>query len=1471
MPKINRIRVVNFSYNNDSRHILDETFNFYGGENALLNLANGGGKSVLVQLFLQPVVPGAKIQGRSIAAFFRKKKLPVYVMIEWKLDGAGGYLLTGIGIVPVEMQGAEGEEKSRVKYFTFTSNYSHANIFDLAKIPLVKRNGSLLEVMPFREARETMAERERRDPLLFGYFSEEEADRYAKRLAEFGISQDEWKNVVARINDSEGGLEEIFQKCKNSGQLLNEWVIKTVEKAMFRDKAEARRLGEMLDSLVKEVVENERFIVEKQLLDGFISEFKGQADLLDGLLKGLEDQQKLSGKFSAMQLYLNSQTGALQEQLGTNKQEFDNCLAEERHVLLEERSYDLILKKTAFESALDALGKVEKDVTETDLFLSDARLRELIMRAARIAGEIHQKECDLSGIEEKLSSVREKLDTDTRVNSLEYSLKIRYAEYLETIAGELERKSGEKVEKDNALINSREELKTIDGEKSELDAQWGRLEERKKHFEENERDVKGRLGLIPRRNLLGELDAVEVQKFRMSLEHNCRDLETESGSLKEDKTAITERLKKIEYESKELQVDREGQRLALNDVSRDIEEYEQKEEEIRGILARYGFDYGIRFDQERLRSAFAQLVRSLEERKEEAAHARDEAGESLHSIKQGSLHAPERFATLLAELDIQYETGEMYLRNQPGEIRGKLLEANPVLPYAFIMSRDDIGRLANSVSRLTVRQAIPLVAHEDLGKAVEHTGRVARINNGLSLTCFYEGRMFDSESLARLLAELEKERSDAQEKYDHFSEVNNAAVSDSSVCERFGYAADYRYILGKKKDECQARLRDMENRAAALVGEKGDLRKKLDEIEENLGQLRQAHAEAVERVTVFTKFIEREKDFQDCRTKLSAVKQKIVGMEHRKVELTASMESLRQDVFDLNQDIQRKKEEQEATLIRYSLYKNAPLAEMIEGSAGELEERLRSLKVYYSGEIGPLEQRKKELVSDCNSRRKELKKLGIEEEKYAGVLYDELAEIRNREEINRLELILRERQDAKVSAATKKGAAEQAQADALKEVHRLGAEEPLPPEEIKGDFEERRRKARRRVQELNALNESLSAQISGYRVLAEKIRQLVDIAATLPDQGFVPERDLNAQLAAMEKDFRILERANRQAEDDLRRGYASHQTRYRNKNLNIDNIFKGLDPLWEKPGMGYAEYYYLFERTSQHLEKLADLIKIYEIQLANLEQDKKDMVQQSFLHGLRVYEEIRWISENSKVRLQGRVRPVQMLRIDLQLDNNDAAMLRVKEYVEACISQVREETRQEKREDEVRKLAVKLMSSREMLDVFLGTRHIPVSVFKVDLNAQNSRLKLWEDAVRENSGGEKFVVFFTVLAALMAYTRARTMEAAGAEADTDTRVLVMDNPFGPISSEHLLNPLFEIARKYRTQLICLSDLKQNSIMNCFNLIFMLKVRTSAIGNNEYLKIEEVIRDESEIQHDEKLEKAIFRASDLKQVSLFEEM
>ncbi|MDD4360020.1 MAG: hypothetical protein PHV50_05610 [Syntrophaceticus sp.] len=1467
MPRINRIRVINFSYNNDNRHILDETFNFHGGENALLNLANGGGKSVLVQLFLQPLVPGARIQGRNIASFFRRKKLPAYILIEWKLDGAGGYLLTGMGMVSVEAPD-DTEERKRVRYFTFTTQYTGTDDFDIAHIPLVERRGSVLDVRPFREARKMMAEKKRRDPLNFGYFTEDDRSQYARHLAHFGISQAEWRNVIIKINDNEGGLKEVFQKCKNSSQLLNDWIIKTVEKTMFKNRSEARRLEEMLENLVREVMDNERFVVEKQLLDGFLEKFREQSGALERLLERLEEQKQLAGKLSALHSYLAAEIGVLQNKYEDNEREIEACKAEKQRVQLEERSRDYLLRKVEYEEALQRLTAIEEMTKETDAALQDAKERSKVMQAAGLAEEISQNRSELSGIEEKLSASREQLDTDGRVRSLEYSLKILLEKALECISAELARLRGERADKERQLGQARDDLQAADREKSRADQEKGRLEGSKERFEIDERKVRQKLGITLIRNLLGELDAAETEKIRTELQNRRDGLLKKGEQLEEEKSAGAARRQEIDDERKELQEACSDEKTALHGINRDIQEYEQKEQEIKGVLDKYGLDFDRRFDRERLATDLGKIILDIEERMDDAARVRDGAMESIASLRKGRLHTPKELASLLESLDIHYETGESYLRSQTEDLRKRLLANNPVLPYTFLIPESDIQRVAQAVEGMTMRRVIPMIAYEDLGATVACDGRMARTQGGIALACLYEGRVFDSESMKELEAELELKRDRALEQYNHFNEAYQVAVADRTLCEKFNYAPSYQIDLERKRKSSEKRLQEMKDRISALENEKKRLIEREKKLELDLESLREALRRAREDVDVFAAFLESEPDYQDCLGKLTAVEKRIDVLDAKKKELGDSREALQKEIQEFEQGIRQNKKEQREAREKYSLYQGAPEAEIVEGSTAELEKRLNSLKEAYSGEIGLLDERKKSLAAERDKKKRELKKLGLEEKAHAGVVYDEQVLERIGEEIIDLEKLLKDRQQEEKTAAEGKGAAVSALNSALQEVKRLGVEAPLPPEEVKGDFGARRKRAHVRERELDDKNKEILGCLNEYRRISGEIRQLVDVSAEEPEKSFLPEPDVSAQAAEFMKAFGSLGEENRCAVDSIRNKYVLLRGDYRENNVNIDEIFKGLDLLWEKAGIEYDGIYFLYERMAMHGEKLTELIRIYEGQLANLQQNKSDMVWQCFQHGLRVFEEIQWISDHSKVNIQGKNRPVQMLKIDMQYDSQEAAKQRMQEYVDECIAKVEEETRQGKRDDEVRKTVNKMMASRELLNVFLGNSRIPVSVFKIELNIQNSRLKPWEDAVHENSGAEKFVVFFSVLSALMAYTRSRTMDAVGADPDQDTRVLIMDNPFGPISSEHLLNPLFAIAKKHRTQLICLSDLKQNSIMNCFNLIYMLKVRTSAIGSDEYLKFEKIIRDNDAIQNDERLEKAVFRA-EVQQFGLFD--
>lgn len=1471
MPRINRIRIINFSYNNDTRHILDETFNFHGGENALLNLANGGGKSVLVQLFLQPLVPAAKIQERNIASFFKRKRLPAYILIEWKLDGAGGYLLTGIGMVSAEAPD-DTEERTRVRYFTFTVQYTEAGDYDIAHIPLVERQGGVLEVKPFREARKMAAEKKRRDPLVFGYFTEDDRSQYASHLAQFGISQAEWRNVIIKINGNEGGLKEVFQKCKNSSQLLDEWMIKTVEKTMFKNPTEARRLEEMLENLVQDVIENEHFIVEKQLLDGFLEQFREQSGALERLLERLDEQQQLAGRLAALHSSLVAASEALRVKHEENEREIESCQAERQRVQLEERSQDCWQRKAENEQALERLARIEELRKKTEASLRDARQRSKVMQAAGFVEEISQKGSELSGVEEQLAVSTEQYDTDGRVRNLEYSLKVLLEKGLKANGAELIHLEEERATQVELLEQAKRAQQTADQEKSKADQDKGRLEESKKHFEEEESKVKHKLGITLLRNLLGELDAADVEKVRTGLEKYRDGLSEKGKQLEEEKRAGVERRQVIDSEQLELRKACSDEKVVLNDIDRDLREYERQEQEVRGVLDKYGLNFDLRFERGRLAADFRRIVSDIEERADAAVRVRDGAAESIASLKKGQLHTPQELASLLERMDIRYETGESYLRSQPPDIRQRLLANNPVLPYAFLIPKPDMELVAQAVEGMTMRQVIPMIAYENLGAGVASQGKIVRTEEGIALTCLYEGRVFESESIKELAAELEQTREQAAEQHAHFSEAYEAAIADRTLWEKFDYAPAYRSDLERKKRKAEEQLQNMDNRISTLGTEQKKLLKREKELERELESLRDGLRQAKEDVDAFAGFLENEPAYQDCLARLATVLQYITELKIRKKELEERRDALQKKILDLEQGIRQGKQEQREMGEKYSLYQSAPEAEVVEGSIAELESRLKSLQERFRSDIGSLEDRRKSLLAEVNKKKRDLDKLDLPAEAYAGVAFDEQLLEQIGEEIDGLEGLLKERRQEEKAATKSQGAAENAWASARQEVKRLGVEEPLPPEEVKGDFEARRKKASRLQRELGERNKDIFGQMNDYHRVSDEIRQLIAVSAVEPEKGFHPEPDMSAQAAQLIKGFGSIGVENRGEADHLRNKYVSLKGDYQGKNTNIDKIFKGLDQLWEKAGLeteiGYAGFYYIYERMTTHGDKLADLIKIFEGQLANLEQNKNDMVQQSFQHGFRVFEEIQWISDHSKVNIQGKNRPVQMLKIEMQYDSQEAAKQRMREYIEECIAKVEEETRQGKRDDEVRKTVKKMMSSRELLNVFLGNARIPVSVFKIDLNMQNSRLKPWEDAIHENSGAEKFVVFFSVLSSLMSYTRSRTMDAAGVDPDQDTRVLIMDNPFGPISSEHLLQPLFAIAKRHRTQLICLSDLKQNSIMNCFNLIYMLKVRTSAIGSDEYLKFEEIIKDEEALQDDERLEKAVYRA-EIRQVGLFE--
>ena len=127
MPNINRIRVNNVKYNFGTQQYDNFTMRLYG-RNTLYDLANDGGKSVLMLLLLQNMIPNCTLDEKQpIEKLFRNGcgNTVIHSLIEWKLDSCYQknnfkYMTTGFCARKGRDNGEEStKEAANIEYFNY--------------------------------------------------------------------------------------------------------------------------------------------------------------------------------------------------------------------------------------------------------------------------------------------------------------------------------------------------------------------------------------------------------------------------------------------------------------------------------------------------------------------------------------------------------------------------------------------------------------------------------------------------------------------------------------------------------------------------------------------------------------------------------------------------------------------------------------------------------------------------------------------------------------------------------------------------------------------------------------------------------------------------------------------------------------------------------------------------------------------------------------------------------------------------------------------------------------------------------------------------------------------------------------------------------------------------------------------------------------------------------------------------------
>lgn len=385
MPTIARIRFANVVYENRQKRYNDEIFNFDGHNGALL-LENGGGKTVFIQTLLQAVIPHLSLTGRKIKDTLVLAQSPAHIAVEWILhEQPRVYGLTVVTLL------LKNEELHSYKY---TYRYTPDDKHNITQLPftvsdaLGRPRPATAEEMHDYYVR--MNER-----LVSAKFFSDITD-YVKYLeTDFKLVNDEWTSL-ATINSGEGDVAKFFEACKTTNDLVNKLLIPTVLLGIKgEDKASFTQLFEEKRTNLRKSKQLKRQIQENQAVEAEIGKMMGvyqEQHLQEERHYALQQQgkgfyeagQQTKEQLTAELILLESQQRTLEEENRLLYEQQESLVIAEGR-LVEEQAYAAYgVQQVNHQECYERLATMEREKDILD-YLRDKQDRDT--KGAQIAEE----------------------------------------------------------------------------------------------------------------------------------------------------------------------------------------------------------------------------------------------------------------------------------------------------------------------------------------------------------------------------------------------------------------------------------------------------------------------------------------------------------------------------------------------------------------------------------------------------------------------------------------------------------------------------------------------------------------------------------------------------------------------------------------------------------------------------------------------------------------------------------------------------------------------------------------------------------------------------------------------------------------------------------------------------------------------------------------------------------------------------
>lgn len=1465
MSKINAVRFINLNYNNNAMKINDECMQF-SGKSTLLSLRNGGGKTVLVQMMTAPFVHRGKqkTKDRPFESYFTTAK-PSFILVEWLLDGGAGYVLTGLMVR--KNQEISEEKTDALEMMAIISEYKEPCMQDIHHLPVVEQNEKTMKLKSYNSCRKLFEDYKKDKKLSFFCYdmsSPAQSRQYFYKLMEYQINYKEWETIIRKVNVKESGLSELFSDCRTEKELVEKWFLEAVESKLNKEENKVKNFQEILEKYAGKY----KNIKEQLKRRDAIQKFKEAAEEIqinaeDFLVKEGEkiEQEKVIAAFIARLNVLYEEAEIererqeegrkkLQEELEFLKYEQLSCEFHEKNREKRNHASNREMIDLEKESLLRKQEKIQKKV---HVFLC-AKQQEMVNEDKQ-EWEIRKEKAAISRTkEENLEPERNRIGGQ--------------------LSGYYEYRLSDNKEKQEAIKKQKLQIrKDISQQKDILN-----------EYREKTKKITESKGSF--RSLVRGYDNIEIKynsNYRENLSRNILGV-YEAGMLDIKQEMYDKEQKKSIQENKEQKEKFENTTEEIHRTERAIEEkrekyfqkdsdikqaekekkgYEQELEERKDILKYLELPEEKLFAREEILHKAKIKMQELSSRRRTLEKKEDALQKEYKLLVSGRvMELPDNLKEEFEKLDVPVVYGMEWLKkNGFTEKKNKeIVSQNPFLPYALILTRQELKKLAERNGETYTSFPVPIIERENLESIkLDRTQSFVKMQD-IHFYILFNENLLDEEKMEIMIEQKQKDIADIREtmqicknEYEDYFHRFDVIKRQAVTKENWDKIQKKLQKLEKEKEDIFQNIQQARDTKQSLKKNFEILQKTLRELEKKIESQAARQRAFKELRTAYAEYEENNKKLQEYERE----EERLENRQHLTEEKISQLEENYRELSGQENSLFREEESIQNSCQKFAAYKeinrNVKAGKLLGVDSTLRTDNNSGVKIIPSeAEVLKLEARYEAVTADISQ---ELKELELEEEKaltryhksfgelrelcqkynlknseWQNIIYDKREQLYQEAELEDYDKKIERKANLLNEEDKKIGILNSQLEGILKQiVSECGKGDPLEEEKIsQKDLESAKNQTKYQLSELERKIAFSEKAIQKYRENLTALSEYNNFSADEEihfEQDFkkMSEKELRDFKGMLIRDYNDIIRCVQKCRETLAQtlNKIARQEAFQDASYKtpLENMLKVCDNAAK-----------VLRQLNITLESYDSLMKQLEVDISLVETEKKNVTELLEDYVQNIHKNLEKIGRNSTIKI--REKSIKMLKVILLVweDNEKLYSLRLSDLVDEITE---EGIRLFENNENAQEYIGRKVTSKNLYDTVVGTGNVQIQLYKIE--EQREQQISWNQ-VAKNSGGEGFLSAFVILSSLLDYMRKDDSDIFMDK--NEGKVLLMDNPFAQTNAEHLLKPLMNLADKTNTQLICLTGLGGESIYNRFDNIYVLNLIEAHLRNGiQYLRPE----------------------------------